>query len=1277
MKQTVQIAPGELNAATQSLARCGEERLSCLGNAPGGGRSVNLIYRSELVDGEAVDEVLLQHETRCAVELAERFSECGLHQFPARFLQNGELRIIIDRGNLHRRFVVVGELAPGCLARGRERRSNRDGSQPPRELAAPLVGRDRTCAVATSNEKFLQNVLNDIFRSIVVLGHGDRSSTSRCYAFDPEILEGRTASARAAPGHVEVRGAKVLELEQALRTTEKTKGEFFRRAVKTRMGHDGPIGNLESASSKFVGQGSPSYQANERMIDWPPMASPSRVSTGECLDDETMAGFLEATLSDAEREAATLHLSTCHACREQFTELARLESDEPDSYRSLAFDEEGEALHPTVGDVAELDVGTSLGRYILLGKVGEGGMGVVYSAFDPELDRRIAVKVIRSEMASAGDDARRMLREEARAMARLTHPNVVRVYDVGSQGSLVYIAMEYVDGVDLGRFSARHSEDWRTVFDACIQAGRGLIAAHDAGLVHRDFKPSNVLCAKDGRVLVADFGLTRFLLPDVGSGDTSKTRVSGTPGYLAPEQASGEHSTAKSDQYSYCVTLAQCLLGRKPLPDADPYADTATSSSMSGTDVTNDFVVDDPIAPKRFRSILKRGMATRPEDRHASMQELLDQLEGLVRRGRRVKFVLGAAAMAIGMAGLMFALGQRSGKQDVVCTNSTEPMDAIWNDGRRTALAGFLSESPYRDHGMHFLASVESVASGLSEEHVVSCEATFKTHSQSTDLYDRRMLCLRSQVTELGTVLDMVEKGGSVELAQSALAKMGVPADCEPSEIMLSAEAPPTSLEDRERMREIDKALIDSNLLARNDKSDERLATVERALQLATELDYGPYTSRVQLLYSNALDGAERFDESLAAAEKSRDAAAKSRANVLLVRSLMQLADLVVTQKDDASKAAAYIDTARSLSLGVELPAYYLASLHRTAAIVARFEEKREEAIDEAREGLRVLAAAGSESQLARGMELRESLLSVIASTQFDMDEYDEALKGFEQVAELKSNRLGPKHSAIASSLANLATMQYKLGRMDEAHDALRKARELLTSPDASKSVLSRCLNLEGLILNRLGRPEESVVVYREAIAVQTEVYGEDHRMVWATKNNLANVLVELEEWKEAIEMQEEQIRWSTERGGKDSQKTITARINLANTLAQGGTSEEEFERVYAVVEELLDTLPADDRRRINVLAVRGQALFRQERNREAAMAFTRAIALADKTDNVRETFTAFLLTRQAEAKWRSGEKRGGLDAARRAQGIYETLPEKEDLRKELEAWIAEHESKL
>ncbi|MCP4448044.1 MAG: protein kinase [Myxococcales bacterium] len=195
------------------------------------------------------------------------------------------------------------------------------------------------------------------------------------------------------------------------------------------------------------------------------MASPTHALAGTCLGDEIMAGFLEATLSDAARDAATLHLSTCKSCREQFSELARLESDYTESYRSLVFDEQGQALHASGDDVDDLEVGSSLGRYVLLGKVGEGGMGVVYSAFDPELDRRIAVKVLRSEVAAASEEAKRQLRQEARAMARLTHPNVVRVYDVGRQGGMVYIAMEYVDGIDLGRFAARHGDDWRRVFD--------------------------------------------------------------------------------------------------------------------------------------------------------------------------------------------------------------------------------------------------------------------------------------------------------------------------------------------------------------------------------------------------------------------------------------------------------------------------------------------------------------------------------------------------------------------------------------------------------------------------------------------------------------------------------------------------------------------------------------------------------------------------------------------------------------------------------------------
>jgi serine/threonine protein kinase len=233
----------------------------------------------------------------------------------------------------------------------------------------------------------------------------------------------------------------------------------------------------------------------------------------------------------------------------------------------------GEAPRPP----AELAPGTRAGRFIIEGRLGEGGMGVVYAARDPHLGRKVAVKVLRG--ADRAGNAR--LLREAQAMARLAHPNVVVVFDSGVLDDRLFVAMELVDGERLDRWLTAHRPGWRAAIDLFIQAGRGLAAAHAAGIVHRDFKPANVLVGGDGRARVLDFGLARDESapaepppagepPAEAPGVTATGAVLGTPAYMAPEQRRGERASARADQYSFCVGLYESLYGVHPSSNIIP-----------------------------------------------------------------------------------------------------------------------------------------------------------------------------------------------------------------------------------------------------------------------------------------------------------------------------------------------------------------------------------------------------------------------------------------------------------------------------------------------------------------------------------------------------------------------------------------------------------------------------------------------------------------------------------------------------------------------------------
>lgn len=318
-----------------------------------------------------------------------------------------------------------------------------------------------------------------------------------------------------------------------------------------------------------------------------------------------------------------------------------------------------------------LSPGARVGRFTVLDRAGQGGMGIVYAAYDAELDRRVALKLIAPGRFDPEDRPR--LVREARVMARLSHPNVVPIYEFGEHGQSVFVAMEFVDGRTLRDLSREQPRAWEAVLAAGIEAGRGLAAAHREGLVHRDVKPDNILIGKDGRARIADFGLARLQHDDdwlpAGGGASGGVAVSGalhapltagsafmgTPAYMAPEQAERRPATPKSDQWSFCATLHEALHGEPPFEGDDLRArlDRARRDRLRpappGTKV-----------PAWVREALARGLRARPEERWPRLDDLLDVLADrlakssdidlTVSRRERIRFGLAIGALGVGMA---------------------------------------------------------------------------------------------------------------------------------------------------------------------------------------------------------------------------------------------------------------------------------------------------------------------------------------------------------------------------------------------------------------------------------------------------------------------------------------------------------------------------------------------------------------------------------------------------------------------------------------------------
>ncbi|HEU4732346.1 MAG TPA: serine/threonine-protein kinase, partial [Kofleriaceae bacterium] len=336
-------------------------------------------------------------------------------------------------------------------------------------------------------------------------------------------------------------------------------------------------------------------------------------------------------------------------------------------------------------------IGSTLGRYRLERTLGEGGMGVVHAAFDPDLQRRIALKVLRIAASSA--EAKDRLLREARAMARLAHPNVVTVHEVGTANGRDYVAMELILGDTLAdwlRIEKRRSVD---IVAAFLAAGRGLAAAHAAGIVHRDFKPHNVLRSRNGRIVVTDFGLAREAeaglpphldatlplasriaslpegVPLSLAGITATGSLLGTPAYMAPEQWSRGAVTPATDQFAFCVALWEALAGERPY--RGPTLDELRAQARLGP-----VALDASKIPRRLRAVLRRGLDPDPAQRWPDMDTLLAEI---VRAERRPGFAFAIGAGAL-VAASVLVLAMRAGDELAAprCPPPVLDPDQVW-----------------------------------------------------------------------------------------------------------------------------------------------------------------------------------------------------------------------------------------------------------------------------------------------------------------------------------------------------------------------------------------------------------------------------------------------------------------------------------------------------------------------------------------------------------------------------------------------------------------------
>ncbi len=532
-----------------------------------------------------------------------------------------------------------------------------------------------------------------------------------------------------------------------------------------------------------------------------------------------------------------------------------------------------------------LERGENVGRFVLIGLLGRGGMGEVYAAYDPELDRKVAVKILH---ARSEDGEARLLRE-AQAIAKLQHPNVVVVYDVGKFLDTVFIAMEFVDGNTLGYWMHAAARPWRETLRLYQAAGRGLAAAHELGMVHRDFKPDNVMLTKDGQIRVMDFGLarqvtegpgsplttstirdaraeamiaagrgdevdlqaTRLLRPpssdavDVSTGGMLSLKLTrtgaqvGTPAYMAPEQFTpGRATDARTDQFSFCISLYEALYGERPF---DGETMVALTAAVLQGEVRPP--PDGTRVPSWVRRVLLRGLSTEPAKRFPTMKALLAALDDdpAVRRRRWVA-AFGAAALAVGIAVAANRLGSRT---RTTCDGGGARFEDVWEPGGLSSPRKQAIQSAFMASGKPFAAQTFVATSKLLDDYVgrwasmhqEACEATHVRGDQSEDVLDLRTACLDGRLANVRALSDVLVHADEGVVLNAVNAAGALPSldGCADVAALRAVVKPPADPATRARVAELREelarvtALRDSGQCMAAESRGEPLITAARA----------------------------------------------------------------------------------------------------------------------------------------------------------------------------------------------------------------------------------------------------------------------------------------------------------------------------------------------------------------------------------------------------------------------------------------------------------------
>ncbi|MEM9553077.1 MAG: serine/threonine-protein kinase [Acidobacteriota bacterium] len=887
-----------------------------------------------------------------------------------------------------------------------------------------------------------------------------------------------------------------------------------------------------------------------------------------------------------------------------------------------------------------IQIGTLIGRFLVLYRLGSGGMGVVYAAFDRELLRRVALKVVRRR--GSQDDWKVFSRVEAQAMARLNHSNTVTIYDVGIHGDRIYIAMEFVAGVTLDEWQRQRPRSWQSLLDVVTEAGKGLAAAHDSGLIHRDFKPSNVLVTDDGKVKVLDFGLAH--LQD-GQEEGLEFR-GGTPGFMAPDAS----PSAATDQFSFCVTLFTCLAGTGQ--DGQDLAQDIESISR-GAEPDQSWGA----TPRWLRRVIRRGLAQRSSDRFDSMHELLKRLSWRQRR-RRHQRMAGSAFLLLATA-IVASFGW-SWPDVEPCEGAGRHWMPVWNEHRRVGLREVAEAThlPGATQAVRFVESaIDNYRADWIDAHNESCRSSLVHQDQSAKLYDLRMACLYDRLAEARAFLRMIETADNTVLLNAPRAAdqlAPIEACNDLSELALVSPPPKHSMLQVNRVR----AAVEAQRARLRVGEPVDLEALRDAADRAQAMDYPPLEAQALLVLGSTLDSVE--GESLQAAEvlehalwlamASGDRAAQAEVAIRLMS--LTSYHIKVPAESDTWEEIARASTAAVRDSVPALVVQFEAGLGYREWARGNMESAR-------RHYYAALDVAAHEPSVPRPVVITVLNNAALAARPSESIEYLER-------AIALAGEYGESNPLLARPLLNLASRLNSEGRFD---DALRMAERSLEINSASfgREQRENAYPLIGIgqIALHADRLQRALDNLQEGVDLAASGFGDQHLVTSTFRIELAEALYLAGDVVTATNLLKQVS--STIVAQSDGSPAKAAYVAVSSyVLAGQGRYREVLETLDAGVP---DTELADKRAAFLIGLARAEAELGLGRDQHALASVDEALALSGPWSRPRlEAEAKFLKARVV----RSSDPGLAFDLAADARAsLTRTNPLQQKLAESIDRWLA------